>query len=415
MNVQQIAVTDIIVPESRFRAADREKTTEIGESLKRFGQLQPIIIQQDNVLVDGLHRLTAAQQAGITTLSAVYRDEVDELFLREMELEVNIQRKEMTWQERTAALTLLHEIRMKQDPNWNQTKTSALTGITRQADVSEAIKITKMAEIFPEIYKAKSKRQALSWMQTKASNLLRVDEVKNNKVDFANIEDKIILGDSVDTIKLLAPEMFHAIITDPPFGINYDSYTAGQANSASEYKDDKKSYERLLTMAPELYRVLKPDGWLIWFLGISWYERCKTVFREAGFTVDEIPIIWDRTNERPFTTQPDKYFGRSYDIALHCFKGNPNLARRGESNIIKVPPVPPDEKGLLVERPVELYAELIRRLTIPKESVADFFVGSGSCMAAAAMLGRNYFGVELNAERRAYAIKKIHAYSPAPA
>jgi site-specific DNA-methyltransferase (adenine-specific) len=165
-------------------------------------------------------------------------------------------------------------------------------------------------------------------------------------------------------------------------------------------------------MGPDLYRVIKPNGWLIWFLGISWYERVKISFRAAGFTVDEIPIIWDRSDGRAFTTRPDRYFGRSYDIALHCIKGNPEVVQRSKPNIIKVPPISNEERELVVERPVELYAELIRRLTVEGETVADFFTGSGSCLAAAASLKRKYFGVELDQERRAVAIQKVKAYTP---
>jgi DNA modification methylase len=165
-------------------------------------------------------------------------------------------------------------------------------------------------------------------------------------------------------------------------------------------------------MAPDMYRVLKPNAFAIWFLGISWYERCKDAFRAAGFTVDEIPIIWDRSDGRTFTSRPDRWFGRGYDIALHMVKGEPRLAQTGKHNIIRVTPVPSSERDVLVERPVELYQELIRRTTIEGEIVADFFVGGGGCPAAAASLRRGYFGVEMSEERRAKGITKIRAYTP---
>lgn len=412
MNIHEVPVEQIIVPSERFREADKQKVGDIAESLARFGQLQPVILQRDNTLVDGLHRLTAVKQANLPVVQAVYRDEMDELFLRELELEVNIQRKEMTWQERTRAIAALHDIRVQRDPNWSQSQTQELTGAKRQADISEAIQITKMTELFPEIGKAKSKNQALSWIKAKAASVMRVQAVKHNKIDFGNIEQKIAHGDSVEIIKQIPDHSFNAIITDPPFGIDYDNKVSGSSQSLSAYEDSAQSYERLLSMAPDLYRVLKPDGWLIWFFGISWYERCKEVFRAAGFIVDEIPIVWDRSDAKPFTIRPDRYFGRSYDVALHCIKGDPQMIQRSKSNVLRIPPVDSGDKELTVERPVELYAELIRRLTVPKEIVADFFVGSGSCPAAAAMLGRDYFGVERDAERRAVAIKKIHSYTP---
>lgn len=412
MNTQDVVLSLITVPEGRFRPAKPDRVEKIAQSYLKFGQLQPIIIDRDFHLVDGLHRLSAARANGMPTVTAVFRDEVDELFLKEMELETNINREEMTWQERERAIAQLHEIKMKQNPAWGQSQTQEFASLARRADVSEAMTLTKMMAMFPEIAKAKSKHQALSWAKAKAKTVLRVDEVKNSEIDYSAIQSKLVLGDSVEVIKTLPNESFNAIITDPPFGINYDSRTSNDVGSLTSYQDDETSYERLLSMAPDLYRVIKQDGWLIWFLGISWYDRAKTAFRNAGFLVDEIPIIWDRSDGRSFTSRPDRYFARAYDLALHCIKGDPQVVIRGRPNIIRVAPVGSSERELLVERPIELYAELIRRLTVSREIVADFFAGSGSCLAAAASTGRDFFGVELDPERRAYAIKKIHANSP---
>lgn len=411
MKITPQIVDSIKVSEERFRPADKATVEKLAESYLRFGQLQPIIIDRQLNLVDGLHRLSAAKANCMLEIDCVFTDEVDELFLREMELEVNIQRKDMTWFEREKAIAKLHTIKQIRDPNWGQTQTKAILGL-RQADVSEAIKLVKMIELFPELAGAKSKNQALSWAKSKANSVLRVDEVKDNRIEYEYISEKIALGDSVEFIKTLPDGFINAVITDPPFGINYDNRKSGTTGSLTDYEDSEESYERLLSMAPDLYRVIKDDGWLIWFFGISWYERCKEAFRGAGFTVDEIPIIWDRSDGRAFTTRPDRYFGRVYDVALHCIKGNPEIIQRSKPNIIRVPPITTAERETLVERPVELYAELIRRLTVPGELVADFFVGSGSCPAAAASLGRDFLGCEQDEERRAYAIKKIKAHIP---
>jgi site-specific DNA-methyltransferase (adenine-specific) len=125
-----------------------------------------------------------------------------------------------------------------------------------------------------------------------------------------------------------------------------------------------------------------------------------------------MPLVWVRTAGRCYTARPDRYFARGYDIALHALKGDPEMVIRNRPNVFEFAPVTDKEQTLLVERPVELYAELIKHLTHPGEKVADFFVGSGSVLAAAASLGRDYFGVEIDPERRAVAIKKIEAHLP---
>lgn len=411
---RRIPLTAIKVPENRFRVVDA-KVEDIAQSFIQYGQLQAIIVTDDGdgtfTLVAGLHRFTAASMNGDLDIIATTTDEADPITLRKIELEENIQRIDMTWQEKTNAIAELMELESTTNPNATQDSVASIAGV-HQRDVSNAMKLKKMLELFPEIKEAKSVNQALSWAQAKAKNVLRVKDVKDRPADFKEVEDRIILGDSTEVIKSVDSESFHLVLTDPPFGINFDNRKKGSEGSLTSYKDDEDSYVRLLDMAPEIYRVIKPDGWLIWFLGISWYERAKDTFREAGFIVDEIPIIWDRSEGRTFTTRPDRYFGRAYDIALHCIKGDPQVTQRGKSNIIKAAPVGSSEREMLVERPVELYAELIRRLTVKGECVADFFVGSGSCPAAAASLQRDFFGVELSPERRACAIQKIKAHIP---
>jgi DNA modification methylase/ParB-like chromosome segregation protein Spo0J len=416
MITHTIPLDSVQVPEGRFRAANQERVQELIQSFIRFGQLQPIIVdlREDGaaILVDGLHRLEAARGSKWNTIGAVLASDTDELFLKEVELEVNIQRQEMTWQERQKAVAALHRLKVARDPNWSQDQTAAVAGARGQAEISEAIILDKMMEMFPEISGAKNKNQALSWARTKAQNIKRVADIAKTPADYSHIESKIVLGDSVEVIKTIDDDFIDAVITDPPFGIDYDSRTAGTEGSLTSYEDDTQKYERLLTMAPDLYRVIKPDGWLIWFCGISWYNTCRDLFRKVGFTVDEVPIIWDRSSGRTFTNRPDRYFTKGYDIALHCFKGEPRLVVQGKPNVISIPPVEQGEKTLQVERPVELYEELIVRLTHPNQLVADFFVGSGSCLAAAARLNRDFYGVEKSEERRAVALMKVRANLP---
>lgn len=408
-----LPIGDVRVTRRRERE-DLGDIDELGASLLKFGQLVPIIVDESNELIDGFRRFTACQGNGAADILVIQRRDVDEALAKELELETNFRRKDMTWRERTKGLTELDRLRRTKDPNWTQGQTAIVAGgLTQQRDVSQAIKMEKMIEMFPELAEAKSLHQAQAIAKAKIDSVKRIITVQNQPEVFASVESRLELGDSVEVIKTIPSETFNAIITDPPFGINYESRTSGSVTSdTSAYQDDKASYERLLTMAPDMYRVLKPDGWLVWFLGISWYDRVKVAFREAGFTVDEIPIIWDRSEGRTFTSRPDRWFGRAYDIALHCIKGSPRIALPNTHNIIRVAPVPSDERELLVERPIELYEELINRLTIRGEYVADFFCGSGSCPAAAARTHRQWYAVERDPARRARAVAKIQANTP---
>jgi ParB/RepB/Spo0J family partition protein len=416
----RIAIADIIIEPGRFREATGDMKG-LAESLKRFGQLVPIIVTIESgegtpefpVLVAGFRRYTAAKALGWTELEAVVQDDISELLKKEIELEENLQREDMTWQEEVNAIAQLDELKKKLDPNWSQIQTGAVVGMER-SHVNEAVRLNKLMELFPELKDAKSVTQALSWASSKAASVVRSKQVRDNPAEFQEIEKKIWQGDSISLIKQIPAGQFHAIVTDPPFGVDYDRRKAGTEQAHTAYEDSEESYKRILSMAPDVFRVLKDNAFCVWFLGPSWWWPAKLAFTEAGFLVDEIPVIWYRQGGRAYTTRPDRYLGRQYDMALWCLKGNPEMTPygRSHSNVLPIAPVPGDERELLVERPIELYQELIKCITVEGETVADFFVGSGSVSAAAVSLRRDYFGIELDVARRATAINKIKANTP---
>ena len=82
----------------------------LAESMKRFGQISPIVITKKNVLVAGGRRLEAARSLGWSSINAVVADIPDELSSLEYELEENIQRLEFTREEAEEAAQKLHRL-----------------------------------------------------------------------------------------------------------------------------------------------------------------------------------------------------------------------------------------------------------------------------------------------------------------
>lgn len=414
--MDSILITAVIVESDRFREGlgsgkdAAQAFEELKASIEHNGLLTPITVDDDGRLIAGYRRLKACEALGHKSIPCFLRDNLTELQRKEMELEENIRRHAMTFLEEQRAIVELDRLRQLTNPNWTQTQTAAVLGMSR-SQVSKAQTIVKGAERDPEIAKAGNADRAYKILIEKAKGVMRKVEVRNNIQAYADLEKDFHLGDSVEWIKILPDGFIDAIITDPPFGIDFDEYSSSLLSQASSYKDTELLYRRILGMAPDFYRTLKENGWLVFFLGMSWYEEAKRTFRAAGFTVDEIPLIWDRSEGPTFTTNPEQLFSKGYDIALHCYKGKPVVAKR-RSNVFHVRPTRTTEKELLVERPVELYKEIIEALTIPGELVADFFAGSGSCPVAALLSRRRFLAGEINEERRAVALKKLQLNHP---
>jgi len=103
--VEEKQIADIIIKErARNEVGD---ITSLANSIKMVGQLTPILIDEDNVLIDGLHRLKAIESLGLKTVEArvVFGITQDDHVL--IELLSNMDRKEFAWHEETAPILLV--------------------------------------------------------------------------------------------------------------------------------------------------------------------------------------------------------------------------------------------------------------------------------------------------------------------
>jgi ParB family chromosome partitioning protein len=104
----QVPVNDIIVRKRIRRNMDDIET--LAESLKRHGQISPIIISKKNVLIAGGRRLEAAKTLGWRTINAVILENSTELSRLELEIEENTQRRDFTMDELADASKKLYRM-----------------------------------------------------------------------------------------------------------------------------------------------------------------------------------------------------------------------------------------------------------------------------------------------------------------
>jgi ParB family chromosome partitioning protein len=104
-----IPINDIKV-KKRIRK-DMGDITALADSMKRFGQISPILITEKNVLIAGGRRLEAARSLGWSSINAVVAEIPDELSKLEYELEENIQRRDFSQTETQEAVNRIHRLR----------------------------------------------------------------------------------------------------------------------------------------------------------------------------------------------------------------------------------------------------------------------------------------------------------------
>lgn len=105
MTIHEVPIDSITVGERR-----REEMGDIeglAASIAEYGLLHPITITRERVLVTGGRRLRAYQLLGKSQIPARIREDLSGAALREVELEENLQRKDLTPYERSRTLVEL--------------------------------------------------------------------------------------------------------------------------------------------------------------------------------------------------------------------------------------------------------------------------------------------------------------------
>ena len=107
--VMLVPIEDIVV-KKRIRA-DMGDIAALAESLRRFGQISPIVINKKNILIAGGRRLEAARSLGWRTINVIIQELPDDVSNLEYEIEENLQRQNFNQEELALAAKELDKLR----------------------------------------------------------------------------------------------------------------------------------------------------------------------------------------------------------------------------------------------------------------------------------------------------------------
>ena len=196
----------------------------------------------------------------------------------------------------------------------------------------------------------------------------------------------------------MEPESVDAIITDPPYGINYVSPTGARIqNDAAPF----------IWFLYDAFRVLKPGssgrGTLVCFTRWDVQQVFIDAIRLAGFVVKS-EVIWDKMQHGMGDLKSQ--FAPSHENIIFAVKGKFSFPGHRPKDLITHRKLPGSQMIHPTEKPVPLLADLITAVTKPGDLILDPFAVSGSTLVAAKKTGRRFTGIELdnvhyvNAQRR---------------
>lgn len=204
------------------------------------------------------------------------------------------------------------------------------------------------------------------------------------------IDNNLICGDAVEELKKLADASIDCVVTDPPYGIDYQSNRRTATEKLDKIANDNTDAFALLGRVCEVLKAkVKPDSHLYFFTSWKVYSEFELVISDY-FDIKNL-IVWDKMNHG--TGDLDGNYAEQHELIIFATTGRRILNGPRPINIIAYPRATELEHPN--EKPVGLMERLIAASTNVGELVCDPFMGTGSVCIATKKLDRKYMGIDL--------------------
>jgi len=378
------------------RTWDEKALQQLQESIKRFGFVDPIIINDASVrkyvVIGGHMRLAAAKKLGITEVPAVFLTIPD--IEREKELNLRLNKNTGTWD-----FELLKEfdIKLLLDTGFDD---GLLSHIWDDA-----------LSIEDDNFDAQKAIEEIGTPKTKLGDLIKLGS------------SFLICGNSTDpeVIKrLVGKNKIQMLNYDPPYNIKLD-YDKGIGTNGKyggkQTKDNKTDEEYrkfLISTLQNGLTVAQEECHVFCWCDETYIGLVQGIYKELGIENKRV-CLWVKNNQN---ATPQIAFNKAYEPCVYGIKGKPYLAPTPTNlnevlnkeigtgnrlpddildlfNIWLAKRLPTSDYEHPTQKPPTVYEKALRRCTKPGDSVLDVFGGSGTTLIACEQLKRGAFLCEL--------------------
>ena len=374
MEIDRVDIDILITDPDNARKHDEKNIKAIIGSLKKFDQVEPLVVRrQNNVVIGGNGRLEAMKKMGMTEVSVHYVD-LDDQKAKALALALNRTSELATWDDDILGKAL----QTLQEDGFDIGDIGFDVG---DWDTPEKEGLSDPDEI-PEV----------------AQNVRGVLRGQIWKLD----SHFLLCGDSTskeDVERLMNGEKADMVFTDPPYGIEYDDAKktkwtrqneSSKMNNFGQIKNDEIKVEVFVASILEFFGYA--NRIFIW-----------GVLNGNGNVPGGSFIVWDKKNE----AQEKCPFG-DFDICWSKNVGWKMLRHMWGGFISK-------EKGEPrwhpTQKPVSLIVDFFERWGKPNDLVVDLFLGSGSTLIACEKTNRKCYGMEIDPHYCSVIIERWEKFS----
>jgi len=209
---------------------------------------------------------------------------------------------------------------------------------------------------------------------------------------------QIYHGDCLEILPLLSS--VDLIITDPPYGIDFQSSRRIERCRLPKIKGDTGIDGRFIEVC---FEKLKDTGSFYLFTRWDVYPEWLSLLPKNARIRN--CIIWDRVVHGMGDLK--NTYAPTYDMILFAIKGKHNLRGKRPKDVIRSKRVDPEKLLHPAQKPIDVIYQLIQSSSDKGDIVLDPFMGSGTTLRAAKDLGRNAIGIEIEKKYCEIAIKRL--------
>jgi len=215
------------------------------------------------------------------------------------------------------------------------------------------------------------------------------------------------LGDCLDVMKDIPDGSVDMVLTDPPYGMDYQSNRRTVTEKFSKIRNDN-GLLWLDDFVDECCRVMSDNSAAYVFCSWHKVEVFKKSF-ERKFNLKNI-IVWVKNNHGSGDLKGA--YAPKHEFVLYMHKGR-SLFRNGRApDVMMADKVSGSKMVHPTEKPIQLLERFVVNNSDEGDIILDPFMGSGTTGVAAKSLNRSFIGIELDEAYFNIAKDRIDAVTP---
>lgn len=386
MKLETVPCDTLSFDPANLRKHGKKNLDAIKASLRRFGQQKPIVVDAKGIVLAGNGTLAAAQELGWS--------------------EIQIVRTDLAGTQATAFG--IADNRSAELAEWDEKLGDVLASLKAEDFPLEDIGFdaADLEELAPEA--AGSDVDAEPQID-KAEELRAKWGVELGQV-WQLGDHRITCGDSTsaEVVKrLLGDEKPHLMVTDPPYGVEYDANWRNEAMRADGSQIGGRAIGKVLNDDKadwrEAWKLFEGDVAYVWHAGVMAGSVSESL-GATDFTIRS-QIIWAK---QVFAIGRGDYHWQHEPCWYAVRKGRTGHYNgdRTQSTLWEIDKPKKSETGHSTQKPIECMERPIRNNSKQGDLVYEPFSGSGTTIIACERTGRKCRAIELNPAYVAVAIQR---------